>query len=57
MKKRNLRSLTLNKKSISNLEKIQGGYMPDPSYWCTGDTLGDCYVTLGDNCQSNLNYC
>ncbi|MCH2196112.1 hypothetical protein [Kordia sp.] len=57
MKKKNLKSLKLNKKSVSNFDQMKGGNMPDPSYWCNGDTLGDCYVTLADDCKSNLNYC
>ena len=51
MKKKSLKSLSLNKKSISNLNRFIGGKLiSDP---CQSD---DCF-SHAPNCQSRLNLC
>jgi hypothetical protein len=55
MKKKNLKSLKLNKKPVSKLgHEVIGGYP-------NAETLfqGNCgsYITVAHTCQSDLNYC
>lgn len=47
MKKKNLKSLKLNKKSISNFKSVHGGEWPDTAKYC-GSNAATCYFTCGD---------
>ncbi|MEM6720208.1 MAG: hypothetical protein AAF611_12860 [Bacteroidota bacterium] len=45
MKKKNLKSLQLNKKAISNFQNLTGGYEETFITTCNPESVGDCQET------------
>jgi len=58
MKKKNLKSLQLNKKAISNFKNLTGGYDETFITTCNGPSDGDCQPTTDctDQCNRDTNY-
>ena len=53
MKKQNLKLLQLNKKAISNLKNLTGGYDETFITTCNPESVGDCQETL--TCEGQCN--
>ena len=59
MKKHNLKSLALQKNTISNLEqvKINGGENNAPSKWCPNTKARSCQYSAIVGCSDSIAYC